>query len=200
MDAGPEIETHAHPHTGRPLIDLVLGVSAIAISLISLALAIIHGNAMERLVEASTWPFVVTGISTANSDGTDHFKLVMINKGVGPARIGSLEVFYKGQPLLSPNALLKSVEQRPGRPKITLLTSDVVNNVLSAKEEVNFVDVPTQGATTGQQKALRDVAQGLTFKTCYCSVFNECWTVDTRDSSPRPKPVKACPAPATSFG
>ena len=45
----PEIEHHHH-HTGRPGVDLLLGVAAVAISFISLFLAIANGRAMERLV------------------------------------------------------------------------------------------------------------------------------------------------------
>jgi hypothetical protein len=40
----PEIEHH---HTGRPWLDVPLGVSAVSISFISLFLAIANGRAME---------------------------------------------------------------------------------------------------------------------------------------------------------
>lgn len=200
MDAGPEIEgRHHHGHTGRPLLDLVLGVSAIVISVISLALAILHGNAMERLVEANSWPFVETNTSSAETDGSLHFRLGMVNKGVGPARIESLTVFYDGEPAEGPRALVDSIAGGPGKPRINLLTSDVLNNVLSAKEAVNFVDVPVAGATAEQQGRLVEASHKMTFLTCYCSVFDECWTIDTREAAPHAHRTRICPAPVGNF-
>jgi hypothetical protein len=69
---GPEIEQPHHHHTGRSWLDLILGVSAVTISFVSLFFAIHNGNAMERLVEANSWPSVQVTFSTLNSDATAH--------------------------------------------------------------------------------------------------------------------------------
>lgn len=199
MDTGPEIEGHHHAHTGRPLLDLILGVSAIVISLISLGLAIAHGNAMERLVEANSWPFVATSFSNAEADGTPHFRLGIMNKGVGPARIDSLQVFYEGKPVHDARELVTRMSGGSPQPPIQILSSDVLNSVMSARETVNFVDVPIGGATPGQQKQLGRAGPKITFATCYCSVFDECWTVDTREAAPRPHKIKICPDATGTF-
>jgi hypothetical protein len=68
----PEVEQLHHPHTGRQWVDLLLGISAVSISFISLFLAIHNGKAMERLVEANSWPYVQITFSSLNSDGTPH--------------------------------------------------------------------------------------------------------------------------------
>src|ERR1700761_5577633 len=95
VDGGPELEHHHHRHTGHSWLDITLGVSAIVISVISLFLAVQHGRAMERMVEAATWPYVIVDFSTANLDGTPHVALRISNKGVGPSRVVSLEVSYQ---------------------------------------------------------------------------------------------------------
>jgi len=59
---------------------------------------------MERLVQANSWPLVQLTYSTLNADGTPHIHLDIANKGVGPARIESLEVTYNGEPVSDPRA------------------------------------------------------------------------------------------------
>lgn len=189
METGPEVEMHGHRHTGRPVVDLVLGVSAI---MISLGLAILHGNAMERLVEANSWPFVATGVSTADPDGTDHFRLVMMNKGIGPALIRSLEVFDGDRAIPNGRALLRAIPP-PTSSAAVLLTSTVVDNVLSARETIDFVDVPTHGATAAQQRALLNVAQRLSVPaTAPCSTNAGRWTPAGRPFAPTPRNHVRC--------
>src|ERR1700729_270779 len=101
----PEVEHSHHRHTGRPWLDLLLGVSAVSISFISLFLAIANGRAMERLVQANSWPFVFVGASNVELDGTPHVRLLIGNKGVGPARIETLDVLYQGTSVNGPRAL-----------------------------------------------------------------------------------------------
>ena len=52
-------DVHAHAHkTGHSWVDLAIALSAIAISVISLFVAIGHGRTEEKLVVASSWPFL----------------------------------------------------------------------------------------------------------------------------------------------
>lgn len=200
MDSGPDIEAHVHhAHTGRPLLDLVLSVSAIVVSLVSLFLAVQHGEAMERLVQANSWPFVMAGMSTADPDGTPHFSLMIQNKGVGPAKIESLEVSYRGRPVAGPHALMRQL--LPDRPDDQLggLVSDIVHSVLSAHEDIRFWDFGRGTVTKAEQAQLVKASQALSFRTCYCSVFDECWLMDAEPDKVARERVKACQRPAVPF-
>src|ERR1700679_2317158 len=75
----PEVEHAHHRHTGRPGLDVLLGVSAVSISFISLFLAIANGRAMERLVQSNSWPFIQIGISDVEPDSTPHIRLFIVN-------------------------------------------------------------------------------------------------------------------------
>ncbi len=199
-DMGPELEHHHHHHhTGRRWLDMVLAVSAVVISLISLFLAIQHGRVMERMVEASTWPYVSMGTSTANPDGTHHITVWVVNKGVGPARVDSLEVFYQGVAQPDPQGLLGAIV-KPSDPghKFSVLKSDVIDNVLSAKDTVNIVDLPPNDYDPAEYLRLARAVSDLEFRVCYCSVFEECSVLDSR-KSPRPFAVKACVKPQQPF-
>jgi hypothetical protein len=195
---GPEVEQPHHHHTGRSWLDVILGVSAVTISFISLFLAIHNGNAMERLVEANSWPLVQFTFSTLNADGTPHIHLDIANKGVGPARIESVEVTYNGTPVSDPRATLNAILNRttvPLHPRIQ--TSNVTHSVLAAREIVAFVDFKPEAFSAEDYEALRVGVEKLNFRTCYCSAFDECWVAGT--SEPRPARVKECPVSTSSF-
>jgi hypothetical protein len=193
----PEVEHHHH-RTGRPWLDLVLGVSAVSISFISLFLAIANGRAMERLVQANSWPFLQITYATLEADGTPHIHLDIANKGVGPARIETLEVAYNGTSLSGPQAMLNAMLNRasaPLHPRVQ--TSEVVHSVLAAKEQMPFVAFNPQEFSAEDYSAIRAGVQQLQFLACYCSVFDECWMTDT--SKTRPSKVKQCPASHNPF-
>ena len=195
----PEVEhPHHHHRTGRPWLDMLLGVSAVAISFISLFLAIANGRAMERLVEANSWPSVQTTFSTRNVDGTPHVHLDIANKGVGPARIETLEVSYNGAHMQGPRAMLNAMLNRtttPPHPRMQ--TSGVVNTVLAAKEQLTFIDFKPEEFSSEDYAAISGGVEKLEFLVCYCSVFDECWMADT--SKRRPSKVRECPVSKDVF-
>jgi hypothetical protein len=193
----PEVE-HLHHHTGRPWWDLILGVCAVSISLVSIFLAIQNGKAMERLVQTNSWPFIRTTYSTSNLDGTPHNHLDIANKGVGPASVESLEVLLDGRPMNSARALLNAILNRTTvAPRPRILESSVVHDVLTAKEQVSFVDFNREDFSTEDYAAIKSALPKLEFRVCYCSVFDECWIADSNKE--RPAKVKTCPVPAIPF-
>lgn len=195
MDAGPEIEHHHH-HTGHRLLDIVLGVSAILISLISLYLAIQHGKTMEHMVEATTWPYVEFANSDVGPDGGRSISIVIQNNGVGPARIESFELSYKGRPLRSGRDLLERCCTDAASPTPHYLSSSVLDRVLPAKDTLLlFRNHPK--ITTQQLDRLNAARRELRAKVCYCSVLEECWLRDS--DKPKPERVKACPAVANPY-
>ena len=195
---GPEVEHAHHHHTGRQWVDLVLGVSAVAISFISLFLAIHNGEAMERLVQANSWPSVQIIFSTLNQDATPHIHVDIANKGVGPARIESLEVSYNGKPVSNPRAMLNAMLNRttaPPHPRIQ--TATITHSVLAAKEQITFVDFKVEEYNADDYAVMGVAVQKVNFRACYCSVFDECWLADA--SKPRSATVKQCPALTSTF-
>jgi hypothetical protein len=200
MGPGPDIEHHHHHHTGHRWLDITLAVSAVCISLMSLFLAIQHGRVMEKMVEANTWPFVMAYFSTSNPDATPHVSLHVANKGVGPAKIESLEVFYDDVPQPGDHALLRSMlkSDDPNR-RVQLLRSDIVNSVMAAGDDIKIVDLNAQNYSPEETQLMQSSVSKLGFRVCYCSVFDECSVLDTRKTPPRPVAVKACSVPAVPF-
>jgi hypothetical protein len=196
---GPETEHHHHHHTGHRWLDITLAVSAVFISLLSLFLALQHGRVMEKMVEANTWAFVTVGFSDSDYDYTPHVRLIAVNKGVGPAQVVSLEVFYNGVAQAGAHALMNAM-LKPSDPSRhqQILQSDVVGAVFSAKEELNFLDFNVKNFTPEEYATITREVSKLTFRVCYCSVLGECSVLDTAKSA-RPVAVKACSVPKTPF-
>jgi hypothetical protein len=198
MGLAPETEHHHHHHTGHRWLDVTLGVSAVFISLMSLFLAIQHGRVMERMVQASTWPYVMVRFSTSNPDGSPHVRLEVVNKGVGPAKVESLEVFYRDAAQPGGEALLQAILRPADKRHLPFLQSDVVDSVMAANEGVDIVALDAANFTPQETQTLRAAMPELSFRVCYCSVFDECSVLDTRKQL-RPEPVNECTFPEIPF-
>lgn len=196
MEVTPEIEPQPHHHTGHKRLDAILAISAIFISLVSVILGIENAVAMRQLVAANSWPFVNVGVSNGNAEGGAALDLLIQNKGVGPAKIRSLEVFYDGKPMQGEDALLRAMT---GDKPIPVVRSRVVGSVLSADEAVNFLSVPEQSVESADLLQLAHLSENITLRACYCSAFDECWVTDRTVKPATTEEVDECPVPAVPF-
>jgi hypothetical protein len=174
----PAAESKHEAHrTGHRGVDLVVGFSAIFISLCSLALAIHHGHTMERLVEANSRPFVQ--FETSNGQVRPDGELVrelsasISNPGAGAARIEQFEISVDHRAFSAwPEALGQLKEDAAAQHVILRWNRDESNGALW-----DYVDAARQ-------------AKRIVLKACYCSIFDQCWMAST--ASFRPVPVKRC--------
>jgi len=98
---------HSHPsHTGHRWLDIVLGLSAMFVSVVSLVVAVEHGPTMERmadantrLVDANSWPFVQFDSHNVDEQGNAEVRLVLTNDGIGPACVETFELRSDGKPM-----------------------------------------------------------------------------------------------------
>src|ERR1700742_4228637 len=91
--------------SGHRLTDMIVSISAIVISVCSLALAIRHGETMERLVEVNSRPFIDFQVANGRL-GVDgkfkrEFSVGISNPGSGSARIETFEMALDGHTLSS---------------------------------------------------------------------------------------------------
>jgi hypothetical protein len=199
MGPGPDVEHHHHHETGHRWLDITLAVSAVFISLMSLVLAIQHGRAMEKMVEMSSWPYLELAFSTVKEDRTPRIAMMLLNRGVGPAKVESVEVWYNGVPQPDSKSLIRAMLKitDPAR-EIRVFKSDIVRSVLPARETVNLFDVALDYFSPEEYQTLRNELTHTTTRVCYCSVFDECSVMEsTREG--KPEKVKECPEPKTMF-
>jgi hypothetical protein len=189
--------------TGFRHFDVITSIAAIFISAVSLYVAIEHGRTERQLVAANVWPFLRE--IRSNGYGPDNdLAIGFSNAGVGPAKIRSFELFYRGQPVSSGLDLLRKCCGLPSNPagiKSALphgLYYDIVDNTVARPGEDHPVikvhripsamDVPNRFSA-----ALGDIR----FRACYCSELDQCWRTNLQ--SIRVEPIKECPAPEHPF-
>jgi hypothetical protein len=202
----PEHETsHAPHHTGRRWLDLTLALCAIFISIVSLAIAVHHGLAMDRLVNANSWPFLTYHTDNQDAAGHRDISLRIDNAGVGPARFETFEVWWQGQPVASADELLRRCCMPESGSKIDAAAARSMNlsvgviapSVMRAGGEQSFLGLELADANAAIWHRLDVARMQIKMRACYCSVFDECWETDLRQTST--KSVKSCPAVKVPF-
>jgi hypothetical protein len=211
----PEVEAHAHHHrTGIRWLDASMALSAFAISIISLFVAIHHGQTMKemaaanaRMVAASSWPFVEYSTGNVSSSGAPEISLDITNQGVGPARIEKFAILYRDQPVKSTIDLMNACcNRQPADVQVlsdmtdsesSIVTSAVEGRILAAREENVFLKLRRTPRNAAVWDRLNTERMRVRAQICYCSVFDECWTTER----PREKATRVdhCPENWTSY-
>jgi hypothetical protein len=202
-------EEHGHPHghgTGVRWLDIIVGLSAMFISVVSLVVSFEHGRTMrelvhqnEKLVAASTIP--VLDFSTSNLDESNrpYFKFSIKNGGVGPAVIDWFELRYKGVAYSKPEALLQACcaeAMAKDKPKgAAIWYSTITNSILPTRDTFDPLTLrPEIGNNV--LSAFYHARTDISARACYCSVLDECW--QTNFDANRPLKVDRCDTPANA--
>src|SRR6516162_4123440 len=202
----PEHETpHMGHGTGRHWLDLTLALSAMFVSIVSLAVAVHHGNAMDRLVAANSWPFLIYNTSNRDPQGQWRISLEVENAGVGPARIQTFEVWWQGQPVSTAPELLqrccmtdsKALIDPATARSLHLVIGQIASRVMRAGAAEPFLSLELKEANADIWHRLDIARLQLKLRACYCSVFDECWETDLAQTSA--KRVRSCPAAKVPF-
>jgi hypothetical protein len=210
------MEAHPHAHvehqkTGHRTLDAVVSVCAMITSAVSILLAYHTGHNMERLVHASSWPALQ--LATGNGSTRDGLQLdfAVINAGVGPAQIHTLEFLCDGATVAWTQDVEKLLEAccaeavgqaraaagKRWEPQVS--TAPVAGSFLSPRERTGVFSWPRTEADARPWDALdRARVKGrVKMRVCYCSVFDECWIAETNRFPPRPVPsCSSMPSPA----
>lgn len=171
---------------------LLVGVPTLLISLVVAYGTFVQARATQHLQEAAAWPFIAYDSSNYSDEGEHRVNLVLTNNGVGPALLGPLEIRYGGKPMASPQALLAACCGYRPNSGAQIKTSSPSHVALRPGEQVTIMelaDVPANRAMIGRLERER---WKLDVRSCYCSIFDQCWVVRGMQATPRP--VGECPA------
>lgn len=203
----------------RHWAESALAIGAVVIAAVSLWVAFDAAQtnrelvASERqLVAANSWPYVEVGENDQTMGGGPGISLLIMNSGIGPAKLETFELSWKGKPQHGPRELLLTCCVQPGQFGTQAAAGAQIESILGVSSPYGVVMRAGQmrpflflGETKNDAaiiEALRAGLRNLSIRYCYCSVFDECWVV-TNDFSKRnnlnPPHVKACPQPAVSY-
>ena len=165
--------------------------------IISIALAyatFVQADATRKMQMSETWPYISYGTSNAQPDGTKEISMVLGNNGVGPARLEAMQLIYKGKPMRTPREFLR--ECCAGDTRFDFMSSPV-EGVLRPGERTEFIRLVRTDANAVIWDKLNDERWKATIRSCYCSIFDDCWVYDS--STKKPEPVKVCPTDWVRF-
>jgi hypothetical protein len=201
VEAGVDDVEPVPRKTGFRHFDAIVALTAIFISAVSLYVAIEHGKTERDLVAANVWPFP-RAILSNGFDAQHSIAIGVSNGGVGPAKIQSFELFYRGRPVRSGLDFLRQCCGLPSVPAAAkaafpngTYNSIVDQTVLRPGEDnaVLRVEPSKTAPKITDRLAQVEVLSQVTFRVCYCSVLDQCWISDLR--STRTQPVRECTAP-----
>jgi hypothetical protein len=199
VEAGVDGVQPTPRRTGRGHFDVVVSISAIFISAISLYVAIQHGKTERDLVAANVWPFPRQILSNGY-DAKGTIAIGLSNVGVGPLKVRSFELFYRGRSVRSGLDLLRQccgLGASDAAVKSQLphgfRYSQVDETVLRPGEDDPVLRVERSDVAPEVPDRLSKALGQLSFRVCYCSVLDQCWINDLK--STRTEPVRECRPP-----
>jgi hypothetical protein len=146
--------------------------AAVIASFIGLLALLVSGytaSLQRQQVRAQVWPYLETGISPSQRVAT------LVNKGIGPASIRSVQVYVDG----SVRSSWPQVFDALGLSRLRMTPTSTINGVVvSASERVQQVGF----AEAADFEAFYREYPRIDQRICYCSALDECWVLDERVS------------------
>jgi len=166
----------------------VLSLVGVFIAIVALYAALSESEATRKQTAAAVWPFVQLTINDHLSETGAEFRISLTNAGVGPARMRSMRVLFGGEPIRDwHHAMALTGEEGTHR----LGQNYVSRRVLIPGETIDMVSTMDRVLV---EKFLGTLARGgNTITYCYCSIFDECWVIDSEKDLQTPDPVVECP-------
>lgn len=196
----------------KRVTDIVIAVAALFVSAISLWVGVRTESANEQMVSASTWPFLQVQISNADTNAKLDLQFMVVNTGVGPAKIESFEVFWKGKPYRSAAELMAAccgykvvLATSPDAKNHTpLLVGTVQGIVMRPGDTETFIHYPMNADNRDVWTKLDNAREQMTYRICYCSVLNECYRSELVSElyvrgHLHPEEVSSCPVPPVAY-
>ncbi len=167
---------------GKFSADRIVSVSAIMISLMTLVVLIFQTNMIREQQQNSVFPYLMIG---NQGYGMANYKLVLTNRGIGPAIVESVEILYQDSvyQMDLPGFLYDHVE-----------SVDTLNHLyhsnfypgmlIPAEETINILEVDND---KDEAIALISMLQALDFEMSikYKSIYNQHWELSTLEGTPK---------------
>lgn len=171
----------------KPSPQLWISLSSAVIALCALSFSIYQGFLQRQFLKLSVKPRMTISFFY-NNDGAGF---MFGGTGIGYATMKTFDVLVDGKPQSSWLEMCRALGySSPPQFDFTVPRPETVFK----PDTYNKVFWISSGP---QSEELRSKHGRVFIQACYCSVFDECWTVDTHNDSPTR--VNLCPRPEISF-
>lgn len=170
------------------IIASLVGLLALVVAAYTAYIQRYTANIQLEQVRAQVWPYLISG----NNDLDQS--LTVINKGMGPAIVRSVQLRINGKPQPDWNHVLAVL----GMPPHQFIQTTINHEVLTPGEQmqiIRFQDKDRWGH-------FHDAALGrMSLDICFCSTLDECWVSSDKNLIGLPsmpiqtevRPVDQCP-------
>jgi hypothetical protein len=157
-----------------------MSASATIIALVALATGVYQAKLSRDQAKAAVWPYLISGNS-----GENGYARIVQNVGLGPAIVGSFEIHVDGTPMHSWREVADSLHV-PISFKGSRSTTFRHGLVVPIGANIHLIELPDSADIL----LIRSHLSHLRTYICYCSLYDDCWALDSDISTPNK--VKAC--------
>lgn len=174
-------------------INVLASLLAVFVSLVSLWLAWSSNRTQERMLAASSWPYLRFG--HGNLDPVTNAPTISFgisNGGSGPAVLHWVKVSRAGVTYDDAYVLLRDCCGLGERQLLPTQTTGATEVPLPPTAERELFRLVREDDHAAIFDALNEARWEFRFDACYCSIIGDCWMIE---GSTSPSPIEACPAP-----
>jgi len=165
------------------LVAVIVSVSALMVSIYEAKIMREQQSVMVSQQKTSVWPYV-KGNTLLSFDSISTVKVILENKGIGPALIDDIKLSVNGNPAIDYTDLNEKLSTVFKDNKYYLSLVSLSDHVLSPGETL---EVMTIRFPSFRNDYLIVSEMEIGYDLCYCSVYDECWKVNTRGGLPNCK-------------
>ncbi len=164
----------------------LMAVGVLLVSFIALFISVrqtsIMGEQTRLLVEqnkASAWPYLEINLHRGferNENGKSEiadYRIVITNKGTGPAIVEAVRVLYDGQPARNWHNMYR-IGNLPDSISGSHSNSSVMNKVIGTNEQVQMLKLSNNSELMSW---VYERGDKITLEICYRSVYDDHWVV-----------------------
>ena len=175
-------------------------ITAIVVGVAALVVSILETNNTREMRYASALPIVQAGVSVSSDDEFLRLRFLLRNAGEGTALIQSVELLADGAPVDTRGAFDDRVlGEGLDIDDAGSTLNQIETQPLQAGEDTVALELrwPRERAVLagGEPMYRRLTAGAFELKTCFCDVYERCWTTVPENFPAR---TRLCPA-ATGF-
>jgi hypothetical protein len=149
--------------------EYLVAISAIFVSLATLAVYMYQARIMQSQLHTSVWPYVQWKYNNGNSE----FILYVENKGIGPALIKDTRLTIDGNEMKNNGHLFKTLM---GSSNFSYANSAVEGVVISPGERIELFHIfDSAYAKKFDSLIFQERIHKFKYTICYCSVYDDCW-------------------------
>jgi hypothetical protein len=174
-------------------INVLASLLAVFVSLVSLWLAYSSNRTQERMLAASSWPYLRFGHGNLDREtGDPAIGFSIGNGGSGPAVLHWVQLSRNGVAYDDAYVMLRDCCGLGEQQMLPTQTTGATDVPLPPASEREFFRLSHRDEHAAIFDALNKARWDMRFDACYCSIIGECWLIEADTS---PEPIEACPAP-----